>query len=66
VKKESSNILPMFTECEFTGRMMPNIRLEPVWILFNRFGQAMGQVNTHNEAIQRMSIDEDIYGYEKM
>ncbi len=66
MKKVFTNVVSMFTKCELTGHMVPNVRPKPMWILLDENGHGMGLTHTLNEAIQEMSMNDDICGYEEM
>ncbi len=59
-------VTQLFVEDELTGLMIPNVSPEPDWILLDKDGKAVGVAKSKNEAIQRMSVDEEIEGYVRM
>jgi hypothetical protein len=56
----------MFREDEITGLQVPNVSCKPAWILLDKDGKGLGMTESKNDAINRMSMDEDIYGYERI
>ncbi len=62
----TKKVKDLFVEDEITGRMVPNVKPEPTWMLLDKDGKGVGMAMSKNEAIQRMSMDPEIEDYVKM